>query len=143
MGVAHPTAQMEAVRDSFTALQKSIVDNLRGGVDLFELSVGCGEGDIVPMSYRTDAYFFKKLYEGIALVPGEDDVRTLNEKVYPLVGSMVLGNDVLKNKTITLLQNHIQQYGGTVGKRIVQTLSAFNLSLLGASIMPLRQKATV
>lgn len=134
--VASSAVQMESVLISFKPLQENIVRNLRAGVEQFELSVGDGLEEPITMSYRTDAFMFKKLYASINLHAGETDSQMLNSFVYPLVSGMILGNSMLKQRTIALLQAHVEKYGPAVGARICKTLGAFNLSLLGAGLAP-------
>lgn len=130
MSVAHPTVQMEAVRSIFGALQKNIVAGLRTGNGTFEMSVGDGHDDNVVLTWRQDAQLFKNLYEGMAMLSDVDDGTLLRLRVYPLIGSLVLGNAGLKQKTTQLLQAHIERYGQAVRKRIVGQLGAFKLEAL-------------
>lgn len=141
VSVAHPAAQMEGVRTGFTALRKNIVANLKTGAEMFQLSLGGRDDDIVEVSFRADAELFKHLYEGIALFPGIDDATVLGLKVYPLVGRMVLGNTALREKTIGLLQHHAQIHGPAVAARMEKTLSAFGLGILAHSIAPAPQSS--
>lgn len=136
MSVAHSATQMAAVGMCFKTLQKNIVTNLREGNEHFQLSLNNGTDDTVELSYRADADLFKKLYEGINLYPGVDEATVLNLVVYPLVGNMVLGNAVLKEKTTELLQHHATRHGSAVAKRMAQTLGAFNLTALQSALMP-------
>lgn len=133
--VAHPSVQMQAVRSVFETLQKNIVAGLRTGDATFEMSVGADNSDNVELSWRADAQFFKKVYEGMALFSDVDDASVLRLRIYPLVGGMVLSNAALKEKTTGLLQMHVQQFGKPVGERIVRQLGAFKLSELADDIM--------
>ena len=132
--VSSSAVQMAGVIDSFHPLQENIVRNLREGVEQFELSVGGGLEESIAMSYRTDAFMFKKLYASINQHEGDTDSQMLNSCVYSLVSGMILGNSMLKKRTIALLQAHVEKYGSAVGARICKTLGAFNLSLLGAEL---------
>ena len=135
MSVAHPSVQMQAVRDIFTTLQKNIVAGLRAGDGTFEMSVSNEDGNVV-LTWRQDAALFKKVYEGMAILSDVEDETVLNLRIYPLVGELVLGNARLKQKTTQLLQAHIERYGQPVGKRILGQLGAFKLGALAQDIMP-------
>ncbi len=139
LSVAHPSVQMEAVRSIFATLQKNIVSGLRTGDGTFRMSVGEGQDSDVVLTWRQDAQLFKSLYDGMSMLSDVSDAALLRLRVYPLIGSVVLGNAGLKQKTTQLLQAHIERYGQAVGKRIVEQLGVFKLDALVQDIAVLEE----
>ena len=119
-------SQHVALSESFEDLKGTILDNL-GSTFILRMARG---PDLPPaeveITYNADAMLFKKLYENFNYISNESML--LTEKVYPLIGEMILGNPELKFIVISQLGAHIQAYPAAVGTRIYRDLLKFDLA---------------
>ncbi len=130
LSVASPAVQLQAIVDSFTQLQTTIVTHLRDGSNDFELQLRGAAGPslpTVPLTYQADAQVFGDLYQPLARW---SEHQVLPSHAYPLVGRVVLGNRTLRDQVVALLRAHIHRHGKPVGDRIRQTLKTFALAAL-------------
>ena len=137
--VTHPVSQHTALTESFETLKSTILDNLGS---TFTLRMARGPGlppGEVEITYNVDAMLFKKLYENFNYIADESTL--LSDKVYPLIGEMILGNSELKSIVLSQLTAHIQAYPAAVGTRIYRDLLKFDLAVLVPQLKPSRDPA--
>lgn len=125
---APPALQHAALTEAFEGLQSTILDNL--GKD-FTLRIDRGPcvslGEVC-ITHNADAILFQKLYKNFNYIADESTL--LTDKVYPLIGEMILGNPEVKSAVTAQLGAHIKAHPCGVGARIYRDLLKFDLAPL-------------